>query len=106
MTKKPAQNTLAFFISSIFVILILILSFLNINQFFKNQRPDTKILGAEDSQEYLQKEREFWKNTTVNNPTYRDGWLELSKIECDLGENFACQEDYNKAVAIDPNYSF
>ncbi len=63
-----------------FALFILLLSFFNLSQ-IKNA--EVKILGAKT-------DNSFWIDFVAKHPTYRDGWIELGRID--------------KIKEIDPNY--
>lgn len=67
-----------FFIN--FAIFILLLSFFNISN-IKSQK--VNVLGAKTDNSY-------WINFVEKNPTYRDAWIELGRLD--------------KVKEIDPNY--
>ena len=72
-----------------------------LSRFFENKKPIVQVLG---SQVDLEKERQFWTNIVTDSPTYRDGWLELAKIEDEMGNHDTAEKYQLKAVQIDPNY--
>ncbi len=63
-----------------FAIFILLLSFFNIST-IKNR--EVKVLGTKD-------DNSFWINFAEKNPTYRDAWIELGRLD--------------KIKEIDPNF--
>jgi hypothetical protein len=68
-----------FYINSI--VLILILSILNL---LSLKKKEIKVLGAETT------DNTFWEEFVAKHPTYRDGWVELGRMD--------------KVKQIDPNY--
>lgn len=77
---KSFSNELQFLFIVNLTILILILSIFNL-QYIK--RSEIKVLGATDDSVY-------WEEMVKKHPTYRDGWLELDRMD--------------KVYEIDPNY--
>jgi len=61
-------------------ILVILLSMFNLQNISKKQ---VKVLGIETN-------NLFWEDFMNNNPTYRDGWVELGRMD--------------KVKQIDPNY--
>lgn len=100
MPKKTAKEDLLFLISSIIIVSLLLLTAFNLKMFGQNQR---KVLGAQIAQEELEKEKTFWEKMVSENPTYIDGWLELSKILYLLGDKDYSMGAYNTARSINPN---
>ena len=100
MPKETTQDNISFFFSSIAIVLLLLLTTLNLRMFGQNQR---KVLGAQIAQEELGKEKTFWEKVVSENPTYIDGWLELSKVLYLLGEKNYSTGAYNTAKSINPN---
>ncbi len=98
MPKATAQ-ALRISLSSLFTVLILLLSLFNLNKIFTPAKP--QVLGVKVD---LAAEKKYWQDLTAQNPTYRDGYVELAKIECELKEIAACQSDLEKARALDPNF--
>ena len=45
----------------------------------------------------------FWYDFLANNPTYKDGWLELARLEYDEGNLASAKESLEQAEKIDPN---
>ena len=106
MPKKPVQtnskNHLLFFLTSLGVILILILTSANIANF--SEKRQTKVLGVQDNFENEKiKELIFWENFLSKNPDYRDGWIEISKVSYQLGDKAYSQAALKTAKVIDPN---
>jgi len=74
----PRQWQTCLYIS--FTILILLLTIINLQ---KLNRKEIKVLGAETN-------NSFWEDFMQKNPTYRDGWIELGRMD--------------QVKQIDPNY--
>ena len=83
-------------------LLVLSLSMFLLSNYL-NQKPEIKVLGAQVD---LEKEKQFWLEIIGKSPTYRDGWVELAKIEKDLGNTQLSKKYLDKAIEIDPNYNF
>lgn len=97
------NKSLLYFLSCLAIINLLLLSGINIESYLQKD----KVLGAQvtvyNPTDDLEKERDFWKTFLSQNPNYLDGWLQLSKLESDLG-NYPDSEKYFKiAETIDPS---
>ena len=88
-----------FLLSCFGIIITLLLAGFNINTYFAQQ----KVLGAEVGANNLIEEKLFWEGVVSENPTYFSGWLELSRITYELGEEDYAVGALNSAKAIDPN---
>ena len=83
---KVNNNSKTLFIA-VTIFVILMLSLVNINNYFKAPNDSENVLGAEiDSDISLN----FWNEFLTNNPKYVPGWLEVGRTD--------------KAYSIDPNY--
>lgn len=60
-------------------------------------------MGDEISVDQLQEERIYWENVVTENPTYMDGWIELSRIYKSLGDAESSQKAILEARKINPN---
>ncbi len=91
------------YVSLCLCLVVLSLSMFCLSKYFDNAKNTTtvKVLG---SQVDLEKERQFWTDTVKTTPTYRDGWIELAKIEDELGNHDLAEKYQVKAIQIDPNY--
>ena len=83
MAKKKinSKKELTSLLYITFVFLILLLSIFNLQNI--NKKSVVKVLGVED-------DKSFWQDMVTKNPTYRDGWIELGRLD--------------KIREIDPNY--
>lgn len=100
-TKKRAylKRNLIFFCSCCAAAILLFLTGFNL----KSLSP-TKILGAEDVEaKDPSEEVSYWEDFLARNPTYFDGWVELSYLMNTLGNTEAAQVALNKAKEINPN---
>lgn len=88
------------FISSIFTtVFILTLSIVNLKYYFTN----LNVLGAQTEVDYNLSEETHWKSFLSQNPTYFDGWVELTKMEIKIGNKNAANEALLTAEKINPN---
>jgi hypothetical protein len=102
---KPAKNDNLFLT---FIFVSLLVSAFNII-FFINTRMASRVLGAqtenvEEEPNPLIAEKAFWSDIVEKNPTYRDGYIELSDIEMKLGNRKRSEELLRLARGVDPNY--
>lgn len=100
-TKKKHKLSLEFFkfACSCATVIVLLLSIINLN----NASSKKEVLGQETSLEQLQTEKTYWENVVADNPTYMDGWIELSRIYKSLGDTSSSQKALNEARKINPN---
>lgn len=103
---KTAQNSkfsnhLFDFVFLSLTLVVLSLSMFSLSTYFANRKPEIKVLG---SQIDLEKEEQFWQDVVTHTPTYRDGWIELAKIEAEKGNALKAQIHLSRALEIDPNY--
>lgn len=97
MHSKKVKNVEILFLTTIGVFFILTLTWINIT----SPRAKTiRVLGVETSPDT---ERLYWENIVEKNPTYRDGFIELAKIETERGNTVASEKLLEKAKLIDPN---
>lgn len=100
--KKNKVNYKEYFIHYFFcllVILLLVLTGVNIDKFLNNQ----KVLGTSVDTTSIQEEKLYWQKIVSDNPTYIDGYLELAKVEVQLGNIQEAQNFINQALQINPN---
>lgn len=97
--KYNFKKDLLYFCSCSGAILLLILTGLNVNQYLNKQ----KVLGASIDTTQLTEEKDYWEKIATDNPTYRDAYLQLARIESELGDKTKANEFIDKARAIDPN---
>jgi cytochrome c-type biogenesis protein CcmH/NrfG len=101
---KDQKNTLKLFCISCAVFVLLFISFFNI----KTLLSPKKVLGTQteakiEELKNLRTEEKYWEDFLVKNPTYLDGWIELTRIEIEIGNNTKAKEVLAKAREIDPN---
>lgn len=80
LKEKDFQHELINFLYINIAIFVLLLSFFNLTQ---DRKPEVKVLGTKT-------DNSFWIDFVAKHPTYRDGWIELGRID--------------KVKEIDPNY--
>lgn len=80
-------------------IALLFLTGLNINKFIDSK----KVLGATIDTSGIENEKAYWLQMVSQNPTYRDGYLELAIIDSTLGYKEESLMYFKKAKSIDPN---
>jgi len=102
MTKPADLNpNLLFLLSCVTVVAILLLTSFNLTNYLVPK----KVLGTEIDTAEVLKEKDFWNEFLAKNPTYYDGWIELSKIESELGDTQKAKDCLDKAREINPNSS-
>ena len=84
MPAKHSNSDNQFIILSIALLILLLLSSLNIKNYYL---PKT-VLGISTQEDISN--NEFWNEYLKNNPNYVPGWLEIGRVD--------------KALEIDPNY--
>jgi len=100
--KKNKVSYKQYFVHYLFcllVILLLVLTGVNIDKFLSNQ----KVLGTKIDTTTIQNEKSYWQKIVSDNPTYLDGYLELAKVEVQLGNTQEAQNYINQALQINPN---
>lgn len=96
------KKQFVFLCSCCAVILILMISAFNFENLLTNQ----KVLGAQsgsNEQEFLQEQKIFWGEFVAENPTYLDGWIELTEINLKLGDTEVAKFSLKMAEEINPN---
>lgn len=85
------------------IVLLLIISGLNINNYLTKQ----KILGSETNitseESKLNQQRDYWENFQRQNPTYFEGWIELTNIYYQEGNLDKAKQTLTEAAVINPN---
>ncbi len=99
--KYNFRKDVLYFFSTLSVIILLVLAGLNINQYLNKE----KVLGASIDTIALEGEKNYWEKIANENPTYRDAYLQLARIEAELGNKSKANEFIDKAREIDPNSS-
>src|SRR5258708_37707801 len=99
--KYNFRKDVLYFFSTLSVIILLVLAGLNIKQYLNKE----KVLGASIDTIALEGEKNYWEKIANENPTYRDAYLKLARIEAELGNKSKANEYIDKAREIDPNSS-
>jgi len=99
--KRKSKNISSFtpFYLTLFAFFILLLAGLNMVVYFSPQKTFT--VRAEDNTPLLQ--TYYLKKLLATNPTYREGWIALAKLEYSLGNMAEVQMAITKVREIDPN---
>jgi hypothetical protein len=84
MSAKKVNQMIFEVLVYTFALIILILTSININSFFKPK----EVLGIKT----VNNNKEFWREFLSKNPDYIPGWIEVGELE--------------KARTIDPSYNF
>jgi hypothetical protein len=99
-TKKDIVGSNLIFIFSIsLVFFILTLSIINFKHYFSN----SKVLGAQTEVKSNLINETYWREFLIQNPTYFDGWIELTKTEIESNNKDAANKALFTAEKIDPN---
>ncbi|KKR00092.1 MAG: hypothetical protein UT24_C0017G0018 [Candidatus Woesebacteria bacterium GW2011_GWB1_39_12] len=102
LRKMKNKSKTKISLSSLYVLcVILILIALSIfNLAFYLFKENREVLGTTTE---TSNEIGFWYDFLANNPTYKDGWLELARLEYDEGNLASAKESLEQAEKIDPN---
>lgn len=95
---KLNKQALPFLLTSLFIVLVLTLSFLNLKSYFYAP----KVLGAQ-TEIKRNPAQTFWETFLAENPNYFPGWIELAKIDDSNSNHLKSVEDLNHARSINPN---
>lgn len=93
----PLKDTLIFLLKTLGIIIVLTLTIINLNIHFQ---PPKKIPSQVSN---YQKELDYWKNFTQQNPTYRDAYIRIAELEYKLGNTNKAQHTIQTAKNISPN---
>lgn len=85
-----------FFVSILVLITLLLTGF----NFYSYTHRKTEVLGIKTDP---LSERSYWESLLIKNPSYRDAWIQIAKIDLEIGNTGSVTEDLAKAKAIDPN---
>lgn len=103
MPKQPSPKRHEGFLltlSFLTLVLLLTLSFLNIRSFFSANQKQKEVLGAETS---LKTEKDYWINFLDGQEDYLPGWVELAKIDKELGDIDGYENAVSNVKRINPN---
>lgn len=96
MTAHHKNTSKNVFIALIFVSLLLMLvSIFNLNNFIK-RKPEVIVKDT------LENQISYWQEFIDENPTYRDGYLILSKLYIEKGNFKMAQNLVKRAYIVDP----
>ena len=101
---KSRKNILKIASLVTYTLTILIISFLNLADYITPK----KVLGAQidmntEKLNELRTSEKFWESFLNQNPTYLDGWIELTRIETEIGNRDKAETALIKARHINPN---
>ncbi len=99
---KSFKKHIIFLCSCCSLVFLLFLASFNFNSFLKT----SQVLGVTTENtkgSSLESQKVYWENFLSKNPTYLDGWIELSIIELNLGDKNYALGAFNTARAINPN---
>ena len=91
-----------YFLTRLFILLVLLLTVVNITRIFENR----KVLGVTVDNSSVIAQKEYYLKLIKDNPTYVDGYVELSNIEKFLGNTESANQYLKLAQNLDPNRSF
>ncbi len=98
-SKYNFKKDLIYLCSCCAAIALLLLTGFNINKFLESK----KVLGTTIDVSDIQNEKTYWLQMVSQNPTYRDGYLQLAVIDNTLGNKEESLMYFKKAKSIDPN---
>lgn len=108
--KKSAKKRLSlkseilYVCSCCAVVVLMVLTTLNLKTFTgQNTVLGTSQAFSEEKLYKLNEKKAYWQSFTAVNPDYLDGWIELIRINMELGNKNQASEMFNKARIIDPN---
>lgn len=79
------------------VILLLTITGLNLYLFLHKE---PTVLGVQTSP---LSERQYWQKVVRKNPTYRDAWVQIAKLDYEMGNHKYAEVALSRAKNIDPN---
>ena|SRR5260221_10809291 len=89
------------YVYCLLIILLLSVASININHYIESQ----KVLGDKiDATSFLE-EKTYWEAVVEKNPNYIDGYLQLAKVNVEIGNKNDAQNMIIKALELDPNNS-
>lgn len=68
-------------------------------------KKNTNVLGITVEQDLteIKQDKQYWEDLVSKNPTYYDGWIELYKLNLNLGDYNSALKAYEVAKRIDFN---
>lgn len=81
------------------IIILLTITGINIDKYLNQE----KVLGTSVDTTPLQNEKKYWENILKDTPTYIDGYLQIAKVEVELGNKNEALNMIQKALILDPN---
>jgi len=102
--KAPLKKQLLFLCSCCAVVFLLFIAGFNFEKVISTKN----VLGARsetalNEEALLTQEKAFWEKLTQENPTYLEGWLELTDISFKLGDREEASVFLEKAKTINQN---
>lgn len=97
--KHSFKHDFMYLCSCCAAIALLFLTSANITKFLDSK----KVLSATIDTTEIQNEKIYWQKLVSQNPTYKDGYLQLALIDNTLGNKEESLMYYQKAKSIDPN---
>ncbi len=100
--SKPKTNFKPYFLHFFYYLVIIILltiTGININNYLASQ----KVLGTSVDITPLQNEKIYWQNIVNANPSYIDAYLQLAKVDVELGYTNEATDYIAKALVLNPN---
>ncbi len=103
MSSAKRKNELLNLFYLVSVVLLLLLSMLNIQNL--SHKKNLKVLGISAGQDLteIKNKINYWEELVSKNPTYYDGWIELYKLNLNLGDYTSALKAYEVAKRIDFN---
>lgn len=83
------------------IIILLTAAGFNVNKFINSQ----KVLGTTVDVTPLQNEKAYWQKLISDNPTYIDAYLQVAKVDVELGNKNEANNFLERASNLDPNSS-
>jgi tetratricopeptide (TPR) repeat protein len=96
-------------LEALFVLVIVVLTGINIFVFiYKQQHPiiTQSVLGTETAVDDSTETITFWKSFIEKHPSYREGYMELSRLYSTEGDMKEAIHYYQLAKVLDPNNMF
>ncbi len=81
------------------MLIVLLLTISNINNLFNNR----KVLGVSIDTSSVLEQKKYYQSLVDENPTYIDGYVELSKISSFMGDKQSQLNYLKEAYILNPN---